>query len=121
MAASKGSSGISPPTVVRTKALLTSAAFDCEVAFFNWQTAWSRKRREWCCKHFDRGCKTLPLQGANSSVNGSWHYDCEAGSARFHEGRSDAKKAWCCQHHKKGCPQSAVAHASGPRAQQQQQ
>jgi len=115
-----GSPGTAPPTV-RTTAPLTSAAFDCEAAFFNWRRAWSQKKREWCCNRFGRGCTPPPPQGADSNATGSWHYNCSAGFTHWKEGWSDEKKVWCCQHHDKGCPRPVVAHALGPRAQKQQQ
>jgi len=31
--------------------------FDCQAALTNWRAAWSDPKKEWCCKHEEKGCE----------------------------------------------------------------
>jgi hypothetical protein len=56
------------------------------------QFDWSALKKEWCCRHENRGC------GDRSEA-----YDCEAGFSKWRSGWSEGKKVWCCQHENKAC------------------
>jgi len=64
-------SGHSPPkkeeflgdnTVCAARSLTTSLPFDCNSALANWESAWSRLKKRWCCATRKLGCQPRETQ-----------------------------------------------------------
>lgn len=112
----------------------TSAPYDCDAGFSNWQNGWSVSKKSYCCQTAAKACPetTAPLEAydcnagfqnwqsgwsivkkdwccantgkACSAATTSAPFDCMAGYANWDAGWSVSKKVWCCQHQKLGCP-----------------
>jgi len=79
--------------------------YHCEVALNNWETAWSLRKREWCCKHEHLGCDATPSSGISSEHTGAQgETDCTAGFDNWETTWTYAKKQACCQSVGVGCP-----------------
>merc|ERR1712151_806714 len=53
---------------------------ECNVNLNNAESAWSEKKKAWCCKNEKLACL----------------FDCDGGWSNWYEGWSDEKKSWCC-------------------------
>jgi len=111
-----------PPLVIVTTLAPTAAppTYDCSKPGL-----WTLGKKDWCCKHYGRGCPThppprpqpqphpvpVPVPAPQPIVHTSLPYDCNADylncyhclMARW----SVSKRAWCCSHARRGCPTGA--------------
>jgi len=101
------------------------------------QGLWTLAKRDWCCKHYGRGCPThpptppvttpcpthppvphpvpipapAPVPVPHPVVPTSLPYDCNADFLNcYHclmKRWSVSKRAWCCAHARRGCPTGA--------------
>lgn len=60
---------------------------------------WPEEKREFCCKHFKRGCPDKKFDCDEDLKNHEWAW-------------SEKKKEWCCNEEKKGCPPPINCHTS---------
>uniref|UniRef100_A0A7S4SMA2 Uncharacterized protein n=1 Tax=Alexandrium monilatum TaxID=311494 RepID=A0A7S4SMA2_9DINO len=65
--------------------------FDCMRELFNWQKAWTSAKKDWCCRHRERGCRNAAAPAAERRCDGA------------SEGWSGAHRAFCCRHSGAGC------------------
>mmetsp|Transcript_8872 Transcript_8872/g.24858 ORF Transcript_8872/g.24858 Transcript_8872/m.24858 type:complete len:369 (-) Transcript_8872:144-1250(-) len=89
---------------------LKRLAFDCYAGYSDWRHAWSRRKREWCCQHLDRGCVQATTSHAAckgwccelvgrscNHTTTTQPYDCQAGLSNYRRGWSHSKLRWCCR------------------------
>jgi hypothetical protein len=79
-----------------------SESFDCDHEFSHWRAAWTDRKMDWCCDHYDKGCKHSTEKEK---------YDCNTTNVVPDLEWSDSKKDWCCEHHDKGCKHKNVFEA----------
>jgi len=89
-------------------------SFDCDAAYEVWEHAWSFMKKDWCCRHRDRGCakEQLDEHGSQQSTLPDvpqppmpFPVNCSVGSQNWRRGWSEAKKEYCCEREHKGCPE----------------
>uniref|UniRef100_A0A7S4SN67 Uncharacterized protein n=1 Tax=Alexandrium monilatum TaxID=311494 RepID=A0A7S4SN67_9DINO len=68
----------------------SGSEFDCMQELFNWQKAWTSAKKDWCCRHKERGCRA-----AAAPVE----HGCDGAA----EGWSSAHRTFCCRHSGAGC------------------
>jgi hypothetical protein len=106
----------------------TTLPYDCQSGYANWAQAWSYGKRDWCCRHFSKGCPTTTTttreaartsSSASASAAESGHqrprrgdgpeppaepsYDCSARGSGWVAEWSLARKKWCCENKQVGC------------------
>mmetsp|Transcript_99984 Transcript_99984/g.283179 ORF Transcript_99984/g.283179 Transcript_99984/m.283179 type:complete len:275 (-) Transcript_99984:211-1035(-) len=82
-----------------TTTLTTTALFNCDAGFENFENGWSEAKKQWCCKYKGRSCPLPP--GATTTIA---PFDCSAGQRNWVKGWSDVKQAWCCKREDIACP-----------------
>mmetsp|Transcript_62078 Transcript_62078/g.161272 ORF Transcript_62078/g.161272 Transcript_62078/m.161272 type:complete len:248 (-) Transcript_62078:30-773(-) len=103
----------------------SSVSYDCAADLANWETGWSARKKEWCCKRESRGCggaaapsgaveppTVFEGTGEAAEDSRSSRYDCDAELWDSEANWSVTKRSWCCEHLAKGCPASTTS--SGP-------
>jgi len=93
-----------PPTPAPTPApvVTTSAPYDCNAGFANWQAGWADGKKAWCCTHAGRGCPP----GTPAPPN-----ECQIGGVATW---TPEKRAMCCQKYGNGCATPAPPPAPVP-------
>jgi len=79
--------------------LATSAAFDCDAGYLNWEKGWSTAKKSWCCTRMSRACDP---------------FDCDFGYAEFQTTWSATKRTWCCKDAGRGCTTSSTTTTTAP-------
>jgi len=122
----------------------TSLPYDCEVAFEEWETAWSPDQQEFCCTSTGRGCTTalpettptnpptpfpaqpqtlpptLPPKTSPPTLPPtrppapSGPVDPFNCAVAPEDTWAADKKEWCCRVHHQGCPQPRVVPQAQP-------
>ncbi|CAK0862029.1 unnamed protein product, partial [Prorocentrum cordatum] len=89
---------------VTTTSTATFAAdlFDCDEGYSEWQAAWPREKKTWCCSHFGVGCpsssnkETVATTATSTTTSATDLFDCDEGSSNWEVAWPREKKTWCC-------------------------
>lgn len=88
-------------TTTTTSTSTVTETHDCDRQFSTWRSDWSDKKKDWCCKHKNKGC-----------AGGSKPFDCSAGFNNWKKGWSEGKKVWCCRFEAKACKDDHEHHTT---------
>merc|ERR1712232_1092157 len=84
-------------------------SYDCETDFTQWQTVWSPRHQQFCCRMEQRGCAGAEPAPPAGPVD---PFNCADGVLNWKAGWSTEKKQWCCHQHGKGCGHDAEVAAA---------
>mmetsp|Transcript_26494 Transcript_26494/g.57511 ORF Transcript_26494/g.57511 Transcript_26494/m.57511 type:complete len:417 (-) Transcript_26494:61-1311(-) len=66
--------------------------YDCGVGYEHWQSMWTQEKKNWCCRHHEKGCPD------SAPIDDGTRYDCQANFEHWLTLWMPSKRAWCCDH-----------------------
>lgn len=99
------------PASVSEQPLEVAETFNCQDEYFDWHSAWSPRKKDWCCKRYRRGCAVDATVTNTTSTTASTtrtppraHSHACLLAGGLWRGWPARRRAWCCSVAGVGCP-----------------